>query len=108
MRNRLTRPDPAGIGHSGETIFADVDSVSQPCRDRRVIGGTGPADLVRSRDHALLLVAIQTGLRLSELTGLRRQDVHLATGAHVRCMGKGRKERCTPLTKQTVASLQRG
>ncbi|PYI41270.1 MAG: integrase [Verrucomicrobia bacterium] len=58
------------------------------------------------RDHALLLVAIQTGLRLSELTGLRRQDVHLATGAHVRCMGKGRKERCTPLTKQTVASLQ--
>src|SRR5437867_10755117 len=58
------------------------------------------------RDHALLLVAIQTGLRLSDLTGLRRQEVHLATGAHVRCMGKGRKERCTPLTKQTVASLQ--
>lgn len=58
------------------------------------------------RDHALLLVAVQTGLRLSELTGLRTQDVHLETGAHVRCLGKGRKERCTPLTKQTVAVLK--
>lgn len=58
------------------------------------------------RDHALLLVAVQTGLRLSELTGLQIQDVHLATGAHVRCSGKGRKERCTPLTKHTVAVLK--
>lgn len=58
------------------------------------------------RDHALLLVAVQTGLRLSELTGLRTQDVHLERGAHVRCSGKGRKERCTPLTKQTVAALK--
>ncbi len=58
------------------------------------------------RDHALLLVAVQTGLRLSELTGLRRHDVTLGTGAHVRCMGKGRKERCTPLTKTTVAVLK--
>jgi site-specific recombinase XerD len=58
------------------------------------------------RDHALLLVAVQTGLRLSELTGLRRQDVHLAAGAHVRCLGKGRKERSTPLTKHTVAVLK--
>jgi site-specific recombinase XerD len=57
------------------------------------------------RDHALLLVAVQTGLRLSELTGLRRMDVTLGTGAHVRCMGKGRKERCTPLSKTTVAVL---
>jgi site-specific recombinase XerD len=58
------------------------------------------------RDHALLLVAVQTGLRLSELTGLQVQDVHLKTGAHVRCLGKGRKERCTPLTKHTVAVLK--
>ena len=58
------------------------------------------------RDHALLLVAVQTGLRLSELTGLRGQDVHLEIGAHVRCLGKGRKERCTPLTKHTVAVLK--
>jgi site-specific recombinase XerD len=58
------------------------------------------------RDHALLLVAVQTGLRLSELTSLQRHDVSLGTGAHVRCVGKGRKERCTPLTKMTVAVLK--
>lgn len=58
------------------------------------------------RDHALLLVAVQTGLRLSELTGIERQDVTLGTGAHIRVVGKGRKERCVPLTKQTVAVLQ--
>jgi site-specific recombinase XerD len=58
------------------------------------------------RDHALLLVAVQTGLRLSELTGLQRQDLTLETGAHIRVVGKGRKERCVPLTKQTVAVLK--
>jgi len=49
------------------------------------------------RDRALLLVAIQTGLRVSELIGLRRDSVVLGKGAHVRCQGKGRKTRCTPL-----------
>lgn len=58
---------------------------------------------IGQRDHALLLVAVQTGLRLSELTGLRQQDVSLGTGPHVRCQGKGRKQRATPLTKSTVA-----
>jgi len=58
------------------------------------------------RDHALLLVAVQTGLRLSELTGLRREDLHLGTGAHVRCVGKGRRERCTPLAKQAVVAIK--
>ena len=58
------------------------------------------------RDHALLLVAVQTGLRLSELTGLQRADVVLGAGAHVRCVGKGRKERCTPLAKTTVTVLK--
>lgn len=58
------------------------------------------------RDYAWLLLAIQPGLRLSELTGLTRADVCLGTGAHVRVTGKGRKERCTPLTKQTAAVLQ--
>jgi site-specific recombinase XerD len=58
------------------------------------------------RDYTLMLLAVQTGLRLSELTGLRWQDLHLGTGAHVRCMGKGRKERCTPLTKQAVMALK--
>jgi integrase/recombinase XerD len=58
------------------------------------------------RDHALLVTAIQTGLRVSELTGLRCQDVNLDKGAHVRCLGKGRKQRCTPLTTNTIAVLR--
>jgi integrase len=58
------------------------------------------------RDHALLLLAVQAGLRLSELTSLTRQDLHLGSGAYVRCHGKGRKDRCTPLTQQTVAVLR--
>jgi site-specific recombinase XerD len=58
------------------------------------------------RDHTLLLTAMQTGLRLSEITSIRQRDVSLTTGAHVRCEGKGRKERCTPLTKNTVAALK--
>ena len=58
------------------------------------------------RDQALLHVAVQTGLRVSELTGLRNGDVELAAGAHVRCRGKGRKERSTPLDKQTVRTLR--
>jgi site-specific recombinase XerD len=58
------------------------------------------------RDHALLVVAIQTGLRVSELTGLHCQDAHLRKGAHLRCFGKARKERCTPLTTQTVSVLR--
>ncbi len=58
------------------------------------------------RDHALLLLAVQTGLRVSELTQLRWDDVELGRGAHVRCTGKGRKERCTPLLPTTVAVLR--
>jgi site-specific recombinase XerD len=58
------------------------------------------------RDHAFLLTAVQTGLRLSEMTALRHEDVSLGTGAHIRCQGKGRKERCTPLAKPTIAVLK--
>jgi site-specific recombinase XerD len=58
------------------------------------------------RDHCLLLLAVQTGLRVSELTQLRWENVQLGAGAHVRCHGKGRKERCTPLTAETVAALR--
>jgi len=58
------------------------------------------------RDHALLLVAVQTGLRCSELAGLRVEDVELGRGAHLRCHGKGRKERCTPLRREAVALLR--
>ena len=58
------------------------------------------------RDHALLLLAVQTGLRISELTGLTRADVHLGAGAHIACHGKGRKNRITPLTSGTIAMLR--
>jgi integrase/recombinase XerD len=58
------------------------------------------------RDYALLLVALQTGLRLSELTAIRREDVSLGPGAHIHCVGKGRKERGTPLTKLARRVLQ--
>jgi len=57
------------------------------------------------RDHALLMLACQTGLRATELTRLTVGDVHLGTGAHVSCLGKGRKQRITPLTATTVAVL---
>ena len=58
------------------------------------------------RDHAMLLMAIQTGLRVSELVSVEVGDVSLSTGAHVRVIGKGRKERCATLTPETVAVLR--
>jgi site-specific recombinase XerD len=58
------------------------------------------------RDHAFLLAAVQTGLRLSEMTGLKREDLVLGVGAHFRVIGKGRKERCTPIAKSTLAVLK--
>jgi len=61
---------------------------------------------IGKRDRTLLLVAVQTGLRNSELTSLRRQDVVFGTGAHVRCLGKGRKTRCTPLRPDVIAILK--
>jgi len=58
------------------------------------------------RDHALLALMIQTGVRVSELTGLHVGDVHLGTGAHIRVLGKGRKKRATTLTAETVKVLR--
>jgi integrase/recombinase XerD len=58
------------------------------------------------RDHAILCLAIQTGLRASELTSLTCRDVHLGAGAHVSCRGKGRKNRATPLTANTITVLR--
>ncbi len=58
------------------------------------------------RDYTLLLLVAQTGLRLSELIGLDKDAVHLGAGAHVRCVGKGRKERCTPLTSHAKEALR--
>jgi integrase/recombinase XerD len=58
------------------------------------------------RDRTLLLIAVQTGLRVSELSGLCWQDVTFGTGAHVSCQGKGRKTRCTPLRKDAITALR--
>ena len=58
------------------------------------------------RDHALLALMIQTGVRVSELVGLRVGDAHLGAGHHIRVLGKGRKRRCTPLTGETVTLLR--
>lgn len=65
-----------------------------------------PNRWIGRRDRALLLVAIQTGLRNSEITALRCQDVEFGIGAHVHCIGKGRKMRCTPLRKDVAAMLK--
>jgi len=59
------------------------------------------------RDHAFLLLTVQTGMRLSEVIALYRRDVILGTVSHVHCWGKGRKERCTPLARRTVEVLRR-
>src|SRR6266853_4166387 len=65
-----------------------------------------PGTWIGRRDKALLLVAVQTGLRNSEITSLRHQDVGFGAGAHVRCLGKGRKMRCTPLRPDVAAALK--
>ena len=60
---------------------------------------------VGRRDHAILIVALQTGLRVSEIISLRRRDIVTGTGAHIRCEGKGRKQRCTPLRQEIIKVL---
>src|SRR3954465_8697055 len=71
-----------------------------------VLAACDQATRTGRRDHAMLLLAVQTGLRISELIGLSRADVHLGTGAHVVCHGKGRKQRATPLITQTRGVLR--
>ena len=58
------------------------------------------------RDHALLTMAVQTGLRISELCSLTRADIHLGAGPHIACTGKGRRQRITPLTRATVNTMK--
>ena len=83
----------------------EIRHLDQPEIDA-LLAAPDPGTWTGRRDHALLEVAVQSGLRVSELTSLRLSDVHLGTGPHVRCEGKGRKERCTPLSRQTVKMLR--
>jgi integrase/recombinase XerD len=76
--------------HEVDAILASVDQ-------QTVLG---------RRDYALLLLAIETGMRVSEIIGLCWRDVQLGRAAHVRCLGKGRKERCTPISTAAVAALR--
>lgn len=71
-----------------------------------VVSAPNTATWIGRRDRTLLLVAVQTGLRNSEITALRRQNVEFETGAHVRCLGKGRKTRATPLRPDVAAVLK--
>lgn len=72
---------------------------------KALLNAPNTATWLGRRDQLLLDVAVQTGLRNSELTQMRRQDVQFGTGAHVRCLGKGRKARCTPLRSDVAARL---
>jgi site-specific recombinase XerD len=99
-------------------LIAQVLAIPQKRFDKTIVSFLSPEevrallaapDLSRwegRRDRALMALAIQTGLRLSELIGLNCGDIQLGAAAHVRCTGKGRKERCVPLTASTVAVLR--
>jgi integrase/recombinase XerD len=71
-----------------------------------LVAAPDPTTWIGRRDRTLLLVATQTGLRNAEIRSLRRRDVDLGVGAHVRCSGKGRKMRCTPLRRDVAAALE--
>lgn len=68
-----------------------------------LLGAPDRRNRLGRRDHALLVLAVHTGLRVSELVGLRRADVTFGVGAHVSCTGKGRKQRATPISTDTAA-----
>ena len=102
--------------HSG--LIQRVLAIPQKRFDRRIVDFLNVPEIkamleapnrttwIGRRDHTLLSVAIQTGLRVSELINLHCEQLVLGPGAHIRCQGKGRKERCTPLTRQAAAILR--
>jgi len=81
-------------------------SYLDPGEIKALLAAPGRNTWLGRRDHALLVVMIQTGVRVSELAGLRISDVHLGAGAHIRILGKGRKERATTLTSETVKVMR--
>jgi site-specific recombinase XerD len=86
--------------HERNTVsYLDLDEI------KALLAAPNPGSWLGRRDHALLALMIQTGVRVSELVGLRVCDVHLGTGAHIRVTGKGRKKRATTLTAETVTIL---
>ena len=96
---RVLAIPPKRVEHALVTYLTDVEVDA-------LLAAPDPSTRTGRRDHALLALGIQTGLRLSELTALTPADLHLGTGAHVTCLGKGRKQRITPLDSSTVAVLR--
>lgn len=88
------RFDQATVSYLSE---AEVDAL---------LAAPDPSTWTGRRDHAMLLLAVTTGLRVSELIALTADDIHLGNGAHVTCHGKGRKDRITPLTQAAVRVLR--
>lgn len=78
----------------------------EPSEVTALLDAPDPTTVVGRRDHALIQVAVTTGMRVSELTALKVADVHLGTAPHVVCHGKGRKDRITPLDRETVRVLR--
>lgn len=93
----LTMPDKRYVKRAVSFLDADEIAAMLAAPDRSIWAG--------HRDYVLLLVALRTGLRASELIGLKCKDVVMGAGAHIRCLGKGRKERCTPIRRDTAAAL---
>ena len=96
----LRHPEHAGLIQRKIVSFLTNEEIEA------LLAAPDRSSFLGRRDHALLLLAIQTGLRVSELVGLRCEDVALGAGSHVRCVGKGRKQRATPLTATTAAVLK--
>jgi integrase/recombinase XerD len=71
-----------------------------------LLAAPDPSTWIGRRDKAILLLALQTGLRVSELITLNCRDIVLGTGAHIRCQGKGRKQRSTPLRRDTIKTIE--
>jgi integrase/recombinase XerD len=91
---------PAKRHHRTDITYLTQDEVTA------LLAAPDPDTRAGRRDHAMLQVAITTGLRVSELTALTPGDIHLGPGAHVTCHGKGRKNRNTPLDRETTAILR--
>ncbi len=70
-----------------------------------LLAAPDPTNWTGRRDHALLAMTVQTGLRVSEICSLTHHDIHLGTGPHVACTGKGRRQRITPLTRATASTM---
>jgi site-specific recombinase XerD len=82
-----------------------VDFIDRPEMEA-LLSAPDRSTWIGRRDRAILLLALQTGLRVSELINLNCRDIVLGTGAHVRCEGKGRKQRSTPLRRDTIKTIE--